>query len=84
MLPAVRAEKVAAGGFWVLRPDSGDPTDAVLAALIAADRTFGKQHLQCLTAGSQRALEGPLLDFEEGSRSTGRRVGLRLAGGAPY
>ncbi|GAB4816246.1 hypothetical protein N2152v2_003292 [Parachlorella kessleri] len=41
VLPAVRAEKVAAGGFWVLRPDSGDPTDAVLAALIAADRTFG-------------------------------------------
>ena len=28
MLPAVAAEKVAAGGFWVLRPDSGAPTAA--------------------------------------------------------
>ena len=41
VLPSVAAEKVAAGGFWVLRPDSGDPTDAVLAALRAADHTFG-------------------------------------------
>ena len=43
VLPAVRAEKVAAGGFWVLRPDSGDPTDAVLAGLRAADATFGEK-----------------------------------------
>lgn len=42
VLPAVRAEKMAAGGFWVLRPDSGDPIDAVVAGLRAADKTFGE------------------------------------------
>lgn len=41
VVPSVAAEKVAAGGFWVLRPDSGDPTEAVLAALRAAERAFG-------------------------------------------
>eukprot|EP00887_Chlorella_sp_A99_P003184 scaffold9.g3184.t1 len=41
VVPSVAAEKVAAGGFWVLRPDSGDPVDAVLAALKAVDATFG-------------------------------------------
>ncbi|PSC68478.1 nicotinate phosphoribosyltransferase [Micractinium conductrix] len=41
VLPAVAAEKVAAGGFWVLRPDSGDPVDAVLAGLRGAERAFG-------------------------------------------
>jgi nicotinamide phosphoribosyltransferase len=41
VVPSVAAEKVAKGGFWVLRPDSGDPVDAVLAGLIAADKTFG-------------------------------------------
>lgn len=41
VLPAVAAEKNEAGGFWVLRPDSGDPTEAVLAALQAAERAFG-------------------------------------------
>lgn len=41
VIPAVAAEQVEAGGFWVLRPDSGDPTDAVVAALEAADRAFG-------------------------------------------
>ena len=42
-MPSVAAEKVAAGGFWVLRPDSGDPTDAVIAALEAADKAFGEE-----------------------------------------
>lgn len=41
VVPAVAAEKNERGGFWVLRPDSGDPTDAVLAALEAAERAFG-------------------------------------------
>lgn len=41
VVPSVAAEKVAKGGFWVLRPDSGDPVDAVLAGLLAADKTFG-------------------------------------------
>lgn len=48
VLPAVRAEKVAAGGFWVLRPDSGDPVEAVLAALVAADKVFGEPPYPCL------------------------------------
>ena len=30
VLPAISAKKVGAGGFMVLRPDSGDPTEAVL------------------------------------------------------
>ncbi|KAL4447532.1 hypothetical protein ABPG75_004751 [Micractinium tetrahymenae] len=41
VVPAVVAELQEQGGFWVLRPDSGDPTDAVLAALRAAERAFG-------------------------------------------
>lgn len=41
VLPAVAAEKVAAGGYWVLRPDSGDPVEVVLMALRAAERVFG-------------------------------------------
>jgi nicotinamide phosphoribosyltransferase len=41
VVPAVAAEQAAAGGFWVLRPDSGVPEDAVMAALVAADRAFG-------------------------------------------
>lgn len=31
VLPAVAAEKVGKGGYMVLRPDSGDPSEAVLA-----------------------------------------------------
>jgi nicotinic acid phosphoribosyltransferase len=41
VVPAVAAQHIAAGGFWVLRPDSGDPCDAVVAALIAAEKAFG-------------------------------------------
>lgn len=41
IVPAVAAEQVAKGGFWVLRPDSGIPEDAVLAGLRAAERAFG-------------------------------------------
>lgn len=41
VVPSVAAEKVSQGGCWVLRPDSGDPVDAVIAGLIAADKTFG-------------------------------------------
>jgi nicotinamide phosphoribosyltransferase len=43
VVPAVAAEHVAAGGFWVLRPDSGDPVDAVLAGLRAAEAAFGAE-----------------------------------------
>lgn len=41
VVPSVAAEHVAAGGFWVLRPDSGVPEDAVVAALRAAESAFG-------------------------------------------
>lgn len=41
VVPAVSKQKVEAGGYWVLRPDSGDPTEAVIGALKAAEATFG-------------------------------------------
>ncbi|GLC38639.1 hypothetical protein PLESTB_000455100 [Pleodorina starrii] len=41
VLPSVAARKVDRGGYLVLRPDSGDPTEAVLMALNAADKVFG-------------------------------------------
>ncbi|EFN59608.1 hypothetical protein CHLNCDRAFT_133026 [Chlorella variabilis] len=41
VVPAVAEEKNAQGGFWVLRPDSGDPTEAVLQGLRGAERAFG-------------------------------------------
>ena len=40
-LPSVAAAKIGAGGYMVLRPDSGDPVEAVLAALEAAEKVFG-------------------------------------------
>ena len=33
VLPVVAERKLAAGGFMILRPDSGDPVQAVLMAL---------------------------------------------------
>eukprot|EP01096_Ripella_sp_DP13-Kostka_P012583 TRINITY_DN5311_c0_g1_i1.p1 TRINITY_DN5311_c0_g1~~TRINITY_DN5311_c0_g1_i1.p1 ORF type:complete len:519 (+),score=266.95 TRINITY_DN5311_c0_g1_i1:55-1557(+) len=41
ILPTVVEQKLAKGGFMVLRPDSGDPVDAVLMGLEAADKAFG-------------------------------------------
>lgn len=41
VLPSVAAEKVAKGGVMVLRPDSGDPVEAVLLGLSAAEKAFG-------------------------------------------
>ena len=41
VVPAVSRDVVDGGGYWVLRPDSGDPKDAVLAALRAAEKAFG-------------------------------------------
>lgn len=41
VLPAVAQHKVERGGFMILRPDSGDPTEAVLMALQAAEKVFG-------------------------------------------
>ncbi|ORZ35847.1 nicotinate phosphoribosyltransferase family-domain-containing protein [Catenaria anguillulae PL171] len=43
VLPAVKAVKLAKGGFLVLRPDSGDPVETVVQALRAADKVFGSQ-----------------------------------------
>lgn len=41
VLPSVAVEKLARGGYMVLRPDSGDPVEAVIMALKAADKVFG-------------------------------------------
>ncbi|KXZ56944.1 hypothetical protein GPECTOR_1g851 [Gonium pectorale] len=41
VLPSVATRKLERGGYLVLRPDSGDPTEAVLMALHAADKVFG-------------------------------------------
>ena len=41
VLPSVAEAKTGAGGFMVLRPDSGDPVEAVLMALEAAEKVFG-------------------------------------------
>ncbi|GBF95014.1 nicotinate phosphoribosyltransferase [Raphidocelis subcapitata] len=38
---AAALAEVAAGGYMVLRPDSGDPVEVVLMALRAADSVFG-------------------------------------------
>eukprot|EP00898_Chlorokybus_atmophyticus_P003251 jgi/Chlat1/3927/Chrsp26S04190 len=41
VLPAVASKKIEKGGFFILRPDSGDQREAVLMALHAADKVFG-------------------------------------------
>ena len=41
MLPAIAAKQIEKGGYLILRPDSGDPLEAVLAALRAAEKVFG-------------------------------------------
>lgn len=41
VLPSVMSKKVGKGGYMILRPDSGDPTEAVLMALVAAEKVFG-------------------------------------------
>lgn len=43
VLPTVVKEKESAGGYLVLRPDSGDPVEAVLMGLRAAERAFGAE-----------------------------------------
>jgi nicotinic acid phosphoribosyltransferase len=41
ILPQIKDAKEKAGGHMVLRPDSGDPVEAVLMGLRAAEKTFG-------------------------------------------
>ena len=41
MLPSVAQQKIDKGGMLVLRPDSGDPIEAVIMALEAAGKVFG-------------------------------------------
>lgn len=41
VLPRIVKDKIEAGGFMVLRPDSGDPVEAVLMGLDAAEKAFG-------------------------------------------
>ena len=41
ILPTLVDFKVEKGGFIVLRPDSGDPVEAVMLGLEAAEKAFG-------------------------------------------
>jgi nicotinamide phosphoribosyltransferase len=41
VLPSIAAEKVEAGGFMVIRPDSGDQVETILMGLRAAEKVFG-------------------------------------------
>ena len=41
VLPAVHSQKLAKGGFMVLRPDSGEPVEVVLQALREAEKIAG-------------------------------------------
>jgi len=41
ILPQIKEMKEKAGGHFVLRPDSGDPVEAVLMGLDAAEKAFG-------------------------------------------
>lgn len=41
ILPQIKEKKEKAGGHMVLRPDSGDPVDAVLMGLDAGEKAFG-------------------------------------------
>jgi nicotinic acid phosphoribosyltransferase len=41
ILPQIAEKKKKAGGHFVLRPDSGDPVEAVLMGLEAAEKAFG-------------------------------------------
>ncbi len=41
VVPSVKEEKNKKGGLWVLRPDSGDPVEAIMMALQAGERAFG-------------------------------------------
>jgi len=41
IVPSVKEEKEKKKGFWVFRPDSGDPVESILLALRAGEKTFG-------------------------------------------
>jgi nicotinamide phosphoribosyltransferase len=41
ILPSIAQHKLDRGGFMILRPDSGDPLECVIAALEALERVFG-------------------------------------------
>jgi len=41
VVPSVANAKKEKNGLWVLRPDSGDPVEAILMALKAGEKTFG-------------------------------------------
>lgn len=41
VVPSLKEEKNKKNGTWVFRPDSGDPVQAILAALRAGEKTFG-------------------------------------------
>jgi len=41
IVPSLAEQQKKKGGLWVFRPDSGDPVEAILAALKAGEQAFG-------------------------------------------
>jgi len=41
IVPTVKAEKEAKGGYCIFRPDSGEPVEAIMLALRAGEKAFG-------------------------------------------
>lgn len=48
VLPSVKSQKVGKGGYLVLRPDSGNPVEAVIQVLISATLLFCSTEFLCM------------------------------------
>ncbi len=60
VLPAIAARKVGKGGYLVLRPDSGDPVEAVLMVRASWQLVTGGKRAeiaQAITIGSVAAVQ---------------------------
>ncbi|QDZ24410.1 nicotinamide phosphoribosyltransferase [Chloropicon primus] len=82
ILPSVASKKNAKGdgGYMVLRPDSGDPVEAVLMALEAAEKVFG-----CTTnAKGYKVINGCGVIQGDGINIDGLRKILEAAMAAGY
>eukprot|EP00798_Chlamydomonas_sp_ICE-L_P002408 gene2408-8719_t len=69
-LPVVAKKQIGKGGYMVLRPDSGDPNDAILMGLVAAEKVLGAKGLvaaeKVLGAKGLVAAEKGLVAAEKG------------------
>lgn len=67
VLPTIAEEKNKAGGHLVMRPDSGDPVEAILLALQAGEKAFGvdvnKKGFKVLRNAS--AIQGDGIDWKD-------------------